>query len=160
MKPSIYPIEIHVTGQLFIMPKPSGEWLADDIAYYRTNGVTDILSLLRPDEIKELELSREALECANAGLSFQNLPIKDRGLPKISDLKNLVKTSASEIIAGACIAVHCRAGIGRAGLLTCCILQELGIDAEQSLNLVSEARGVRVPDTNEQKDFILNYLSF
>ncbi|WP_189582238.1 hypothetical protein [Litorimonas cladophorae] len=59
MKPSLYLIANCPAGCLFIMPKPSGEWLEDDIAHYKTVGLTDVVSLLRSDEIDELNLLDE-----------------------------------------------------------------------------------------------------
>ena len=34
MKPSLYKIETPTTGSLFQMPKPSGEWLHDDLNHH------------------------------------------------------------------------------------------------------------------------------
>lgn len=139
------------------MPKPSGEWLVEDIAHYNTHGITDIISLLRDDEVEELDLKNEVEVCNAAGINFKRLPIQDRGLPEILHLRRLAKQVAEQIDTGRSVAVHCRAGIGRAGLLVCCILQELGFGAIQALAYVSDARGVRVPDTPEQRDFIIDY---
>lgn len=157
MKPSIYAVKTETLGKLFIMPKPSGEWLSEDIAHYNSLGITEVISLLRDDEIHELALEGEIEVCNAAGIGFKRLPIQDRGLPEIIPLRFLAKEAAKQIDTGSSIAVHCRAGIGRAGLLVCCILQELGFGAVQALTDVSEARGVRVPDTPEQRDFIIDY---
>ncbi len=140
------------------MPKPSGEWLEDDIAHYKTVGVTDVVSLLRSDEIDELNLLDEEFFCAKANIGFTRLPIRDRGLPDLNLLKQLALKSAELLKNEASLAIHCRAGIGRAGLLSCCILQELGMDAVEAIKSVSDARGVTVPDTVGQREFILNYM--
>ena len=140
------------------MPKPSGEWLEDDIAHYKMKGITDVVSLLRNDEIAELNLLDEERFCTNANIGFTRLPIRDRGLPDLNLLKQLALKLAEILKNEASLAIHCRAGIGRAGLLSCCILQELGMDAEEAIKSVSNARGVIVPDTNEQREFILNYM--
>jgi len=128
MKPSMYAVKTKVPGKLYLMPKPSGEWLSEDIVHYSVVGVTDIISLLRDDEVEELHLKNEPEVCSAAGIEFVRLPIKDRGLPEIAPLKHLAKQAAERISNGKSVAVHCRAGIGRAGLLTCCILQELNFD--------------------------------
>jgi len=158
MKPSLYLIENCPAGCLFIMPKPSGEWLEDDIAHYKMKGITDVVSLLRNDEIVELNLLDEERFCTNANIGFTRLPIRDRGLPDLNLLKQLALKLAEILKNEASLAIHCRAGIGRAGLLSCCILQELSMDAEEAIKSVSDARGVIVPDTNEQREFILNYM--
>ena len=159
MKPSIYRVKTRHAGKLYIMPKPSGEWLVEDISYYNANDISDIVSLLRNDEIEELGLIEEPAFCKNAGISFYRLAIQDRGLPEVQPLRVLAKQMAERINSGGSVAVHCRAGIGRAGLLACCILQELNFSGVEALADVSEARGVRVPDTPEQRDFIIDYLT-
>ena len=130
MKPSIYAIKTETHGKLFIMPKPSGEWLSEDVAHYKSFGITEVISLLRDDEVQELGLQGELTVCNAAGIGFKRLPIQDRGLPEILPLRDLAKQTAKEINTGRSIAVHCRAGIGRAGLLACCILQELGVQPQ------------------------------
>lgn len=153
----MYAVKTEELGKLYVMPKPSGEWLTDDIAHYKIIGITDIVSLLRDDEVEELGLRMEPDACIAVGIEFERLPIKDRGLPDIVSLRNLAERTTERISNGSSVAVHCRARIGRAGLLACCVQQELGFSAEQSLTDVSNARGVQVPDTTEQRDFILSY---
>jgi protein-tyrosine phosphatase len=147
----MYAVKTGTFGALFLMPKPSGEWLEEDISHYKAMGVTHIISLLRDNEVEEQET------CFTQGISFERFPITDRGLPDYSLLKILAESSAKQITDGNVIAIHCRAGIGRAGLLASCILQELGVEAIQALRKVSDARGVDVPDTEAQKVFIVDY---
>ncbi len=44
-----------------------------------------------------------------------------------ADFTQLIKTVAERLRAGDSVAVHCRAGIGRAGLAGACILGVLGV---------------------------------
>ena len=155
MKPSIYPVVSDYPGQLFIMPKPSGEWLHDDLKYYRSVGVDTVISMLESDEILELSLQKEGMLCADNMLDFINFPIQDRGLPKFDDFKNLVLNITERLKDNEGVAIHCRAGIGRSGMLVCSVLAALIGSAENAIEIVSKARGVRVPDTQEQREFIL-----
>lgn len=141
------------------MPKPSGEWLEDDIAHYKMKGITHVVSLLRNDEVAELDLTDEEHFCRKSSIGFIRFPIQDRGLPDLGLLKNVALKSSELLKNQSSLAIHCRAGIGRAGLLSCCILQELGVDAAEAIRSVSDARGVNVPDTEEQRKFILNYMN-
>ena len=154
MKPSIYEISILAAGRLFQMPKPSGEWLKEDIAYYASVGVGQIISLIEPDETAELGLQGEEQICQAQGLSFLSFPIPDYGLPERDGFVALADAARHDIEQGAKIAVHCRAGIGRSGMLSCTILAPWLGGVEQAIAHVSAARGVDVPDTDEQKDFI------
>lgn len=53
---------------------------------------------------------------------------------------------------GGHVYIHCRAGIGRSGLVTACLLYRLGFHAVWET--LERARGVAVPDTDEQKDWV------
>ncbi len=71
MKPSIFQVEIDPPGKIYVMPKPSGEWIKEDLAEIRSMGITDLISLLCDDEIMELGLSSEAEICANLGIRYR-----------------------------------------------------------------------------------------
>lgn len=154
MKPSIYPIIADYPGRLFIMPKPSGEWLQEDIAHYRSMGVDTVISMLEIDEINELSLQKEDAHCADNNLNFINYPIPDRGLPEHDRFKAFVLSVTERLRRHEAVAVHCRAGIGRSGVLVCCSLAHFIGSVETAIELVSQARGVQVPDTQKQRDFI------
>lgn len=159
MKPSIYLVEYKGPGAIYIMPKPSGEWLDEDIAFYGTLAVGLIVSLLEASEIDELSLRSEELVCANRGMDFRNFPIPDRGLPVRSALEKFIDELNAYLQKDVKIAIHCRAGIGRTGLVAGCLLQKTGITAQRAIDLLNEARGVSIPDTDEQKEFIYRYSS-
>ena len=52
--------------------------------------------------------------------------------------------------------VHCRMGIGRASLLAAGIMIKLGIKGEEVFDKISQYRKLKVPDTDEQKNWILS----
>jgi len=136
------------------MPKPSGEWLDDDIGHYRAIGIDVIVSLLTEVEASELGLADEKSICDAHGIEFLQLPIPDRGLPELAEFGSLVETTFRHIEIGKTVGVHCRAGIGRSGMLICCVLKQAGLSADEAVSRVSGARGVQVPDTQEQLAFI------
>ncbi|MEM7020099.1 MAG: dual specificity protein phosphatase family protein, partial [Pseudomonadota bacterium] len=79
----------------------------------------------------------------------------DRGLPANSkEFIELARDLAHKVQAGHNVGVHCRAGIGRSGMLCCSILYYLGIPIEKALVLVSNARGIQVPDTEAQEHWL------
>ena len=55
------------------------------------------------------------------------------------------------------ILVHCRQGIGRTGLVAACLLVKNGMSPGAAVDLVSAARGLPVPETTEQRDWIERY---
>jgi len=52
--------------------------------------------------------------------------------------------------------VHCRAGIGRTGMVTAGILLHDGMAPEEAFELISEKRGITVPDTEEQRQWVIS----
>ncbi|NNE83923.1 MAG: tyrosine protein phosphatase [Alphaproteobacteria bacterium] len=157
LKPSIYLVSSSLPGTLYLMPKPSEEWLEEDIDHYRSVGVDVVVSLLEQDEASELGLENEDQVCQRLQIDFVQYSVRDRGLPEIEAFKHLSQRLASDLRQGRNVAVHCRAGIGRSGILVCCLLQHFGHSPEAAIEIASLARGVRVPDTDEQRKFIVNY---
>ncbi|MEP3225717.1 MAG: hypothetical protein ABJO01_07070 [Parasphingorhabdus sp.] len=154
MKPSIYLVASKLPGNLFIMPKPSGEWLREDMAHYRAMGINTIISMLEPQEASELSLVDEGAICLESGMDFVQFPITDRGLPEPEPFQNLVADIITRLRNAEDVAVHCRAGIGRSGMAVCCALLGFDHSVEEAVALTSKARGVPVPDTAEQRAFI------
>ncbi len=113
-----------------------------------------IVSMLEPSEVKELSLMEEGNICQELGICFNNFPIPDRGLPLRDDFVQLVDLVVRYLQGGRNVAVHCRAGIGRSGVLVCCATALLIGSAQRAIAFVSAARGVEVPDTEEQRAFI------
>ncbi|WP_108812652.1 phosphatase domain-containing putative toxin [Sphingorhabdus sp. Alg231-15] len=157
MKPSIYKINGPTIGSLFQMPKPSGEWLLDDLKFYQSSGMDHIVSLLESEEAAELGLLREQEKCDQIGLQFTSFPIPDRKIPDLDSFKPAVTNLVTKLSQGQSLGIHCRAGIGRSGLLVCCILKSVGLKTDEAIELASQARGLKIPDTQIQMDFIESY---
>ena len=159
MHKELYWIEGHWRGRLAVGPRPRGEdWLKGDIANWKRAGINAVLSLLTPDEEKDLNLDREADEVKALGMDFTSFPIPDRQIPK-SETKwaEAVERVASDLSAGKYVLVHCRQGIGRSGLAAACLLVKKGMSPGAAVELVSAARGLPVPETAEQRDWIDHY---
>jgi protein-tyrosine phosphatase len=146
------------SGRLAILGRPrSGDWLSDEIADWRAAGLTDIVSLLEDHEIRELDLAREAELVERAGLSFEQFPIPDRGVPASSEAAHtLWECLATKIRSGHSVGIHCRASIGRAGLVAVGVLLRLGVPEGVAWQRASKARGRPVPDTDEQRLWVVN----
>lgn len=145
--------------RLALMPRPrGGEWLQDELIAWSAASVNSVVSLLEMDETRELELQKEAFYCAEIGLKFFSFPIKDRGVPEsYASVNALIEQIYSDICSGNAVAIHCRAGIGRTGLVAGCLLHKLQITYENIFPMLSLARGVAVPDTHEQVDWVKNF---
>lgn len=137
------------------MARPrGGDWLAGEIRDLAAAGVTILVSMLTDTEMAELGLTDENSAAAAAGIGFYRLPTPDFGVPDRSAILALAADLESALRDGAGIAVHCRMGIGRSTTLAAAILILEGARAADAVELISAARGMPVPDTPAQRDFI------
>ena len=148
-------------GKLAVAPRPrGGEWLEDDLASWRRAGIATVLSLLTPDEEQDLDLSREGSAAQEQGMTFRALPIPDRGVPNSeTEVAAALETLDADLGSGKNVVVHCRQGIGRSGMIAVCLLLTKGVSPKKAVDVVSAARGIPVPETPEQRNWIDHYAS-
>jgi protein-tyrosine phosphatase len=147
-------------GRLAVMPRPrGGDWLDSDIRSLRSAGADVLVSLLTDEEVGELGLADEPGSCARHGITFIRFPIADREIPSRDEAADeLMKELAARVSGGSSVAVHCRMGIGRSALVAACVLGSLGDTADAAFDRISAARGYSVPDTDEQRQWVTQYL--
>lgn len=145
--------------QLAIVGRPrGGEQLAGDLASLKKGGVDVLVSFLPPDEAADLGLANEKQLAERAGLEFISFPIRDREVPRdLSGFRELVKRLAGEVRRGKRVGAHCRGCIGRSTVLIASVMIALGSDPDTAVRQVERARGLMVPDTAEQLEWILNF---
>ena len=145
--------------RLAMMARPrSGDWLADEIRHWKDAGLTVVASLLEAHEVRELELADEPSLCQQVGIEFLSFPIRDRGVPgSMRDAGTFIDSLQAKLITGGAMGVHCRAGIGRSGLIAACLLAKLGMPFADIFPALSRARGVAVPDTPEQMQWVRRF---
>ncbi len=154
MHSTLYWIDTPGPLRLAIMARPrAGDWLEDEVAHWQRSGVGIVVSLLEREEVEDLELQREAMLCAESGIEFRSFPIPDRGLP--GDAGEALRFAAQIAGAGKPVAIHCRAGIGRSSLMAAAMLVGEGMDPAKVLAAIGTARGVPIPDTDAQRDWVL-----
>jgi protein-tyrosine phosphatase len=138
------------------MARPrAGDWLEAEVDAWKAAGIDRVISLLEPEEVSELGLRAEAETCRQANIGFLSFPIPDRGVPDLREARQIADRVARDVVDGRSIAIHCRAGIGRSSLVAACVLVCLGIEPGEALALIRDTRGVQVPDTEEQRDWIM-----
>jgi protein-tyrosine phosphatase len=57
------------------------------------------------------------------------------------------------------VGVHCRQGIGRSALIVGAVLVAAGNDPRRALKVVEQSRGVEVPDTDDQREWLRDFAS-
>jgi protein-tyrosine phosphatase len=141
------------------MARPrAGEWLQSEIDAWKHLGIDVVVSLLEQEEISELALQDEAALCRAHGIDFISCPIPDRGVPESRPkILRLARSLVASVQDGRSIAIHCRAGIGRSSLMAACLMICFGIGAEDAFELIRESRGLSVPDTDAQRDWVLDF---
>jgi len=152
-------IETEAAGRIAIAARPrAGEWLDIEIEEWKRSSIDIVVSLLEPDEISELGLHREAELCRHHAIEFISFPIADRGLPESeADSLIIARRLADFIREGKTVAIHCRAGIGRSSVSAASALICLGVEATDALARISASRGLIVPDTDEQRDWVIAF---
>jgi protein-tyrosine phosphatase len=155
MSQRIYWIESGAAGRLAILARPAPERISEEVAAWRDAGVTTVASLLEPEEQRALGLRAEAELCRAHGIDFAAFPIPDRGIPaSLEGAVALARRLAHTIEAGGTVGVHCHACIGRSGMIAAAVLMALGRSEHQALELVAAGRGLRVPETPEQRAWV------
>ena len=104
-----------------------------------------------------MDLVQEASVCQTHGLQFRSFPVVDRSVPASRRATlDLVRELDEALAAAENVAIHCSQGIGRSALLAACLLVSAGIDPETAFRRVSAARGCSVPETPEQRKWVVD----
>jgi protein-tyrosine phosphatase len=146
-------------GKLALAARPrGGEWLGDEIAGWQQAGIARVVSLLTVEEERDLDLVNEAAEAKARGVKFTAFPFPDRGVPNSeSEVVAALKGAEADLASGRNVVIHCRQGIGRSGVMAACLLVNTGLDATKAVEAISSARGIPVPETVEQVNWIDHY---
>lgn len=106
--------------------------------------------------MEALGLSQEGDLARRHQLRLLLHPVVDRGVPADRrDFTELINRIEAAYQDGKTVVVHCRMGIGRSSLTVAALLMRLGNTLDASFDLITRARGVEVPDTIEQRRWLL-----
>lgn len=154
-----YWIETGHPGRLAILPRPrGGDWLEDEARAWAGAGIDVIVSLLEPAEAADLELADEERAATASGIQFVSLSVPDRGTPESrSVVATLAAALAESVVAGKRVGLHCRQGVGRSAVLAACVLIALGVEPATALARIAAARGLPVPETPEQRQWVMDF---
>jgi protein-tyrosine phosphatase len=92
-------------------------------------------------------------------MSWAHLPIRDVDVPAspfLSGWPAILAELISRLDAGERVIVHCRGGLGRAGLVAAILLIETGLEAEVAIRMVRAARPGAI-ETAAQERYVLAY---
>jgi protein-tyrosine phosphatase len=137
MKPDLFWMAGPWQGRLALAVRPhGGDWLQDEVTAWLKAGLGAVVSLLENDEAAQLDLAHEGSAVESAGML------------------SLLSKIAAALEQGQNVAVHCRQGIERSGLIAASLLVISGASVEEAIEVVGAARGQAIPETPEQLEWI------
>ena len=124
----------------------TGAWVRDlalDVGAIADWGAAAVLTLVEDHELAALKVKglRQAVEAAH--MDWVHAPIADVSTPKDAFETAWVVIGEGlrdRLRAGFNVVVHCKGGLGRAGMIAARLLVELGISAEEAIARVRRAR--------------------
>jgi protein-tyrosine phosphatase len=115
-----------------------------------------LVTLIEPHEFDLLGISKLGEEARRRGLDWLHLPIPDVSTPSRSFEAAWPAHSTAlrgRLAAGDNIVVHCRGGLGRAGMISARLLVESGVDYEEALDRVRKVRPGAI-ETQAQEQWV------
>jgi protein-tyrosine phosphatase len=159
MPTKLYWLDEEWPGRIALSARPrGGDWLPDDVADWKRAGIGGVISLLESHEEEEMDLRGESVEVRGQGLEFSSFPIPDRQVPTSeAKLAQVLEKLDRSLSSGKSVLIHCRQGVGRSGLVAACLLVKKGMSPGAAIEKITVARGVAVPETKEQREWIDHY---
>jgi len=124
----------------------TGAWERDlgiDLDAISAWGAKLVLTLVEPAELTALKVPQLGHEIKRRGIEWRHLPIADYSVPT-KKFEEEWATQGSEIREilrnGDDVLVHCKGGLGRAGMIAARLLVELGMDPEEAIHSVRRVR--------------------
>ncbi len=153
-----------VPGRLLAGEHPGGatpEATRERISRLLAAGIDCFVDLTQPQEILSYE------PALPAGVQYFRRSIPDHGIPaELAHMAGILDCVRNALREGRGVYVHCRAGIGRTGMVAGCLLAEQGLGGEAALTELnrlwrqSARSGLwpAIPETAEQVDYVRGWM--
>ena len=119
-------------------------------------GAKVVVTLLEQRELGWLAITRLGREAERRGMEWVQMPIPDVSTPGVEFDQEWPEVSRrlwSRLDAGENVLVHCRGGLGRAGMIAARLLVEEGVDPEIAMDRVRAVRPGAI-ETREQERWV------
>ena len=149
-------------SRLAVVLRPNGdEWLRDELSRMKGAGIGTLVCLLEGWEADYLGLGQEEKIAKEVGLHFLSYPIPDRTVPSDkASFHRFIHGLVTRLQSNESVGVHCRGCVGRSSLVVASVLIHIGWTPDSAINAIGVARGCSVPDTEEQREWILGYEAY
>ncbi|CAM3821326.1 dual specificity protein phosphatase family protein [Parendozoicomonas haliclonae] len=124
-------------------PGTKGFNLEDSLATLKAAGATTVVTALPDTELLALDVAMLGDAVSKAGMDWFQLPIEDDCAPADDFTAAYDKartTLVEKLKSGDTIAVHCRGGSGRTGLLAAILMRDAGYDLDSIISQVQALR--------------------
>jgi ADP-ribosylglycohydrolase/protein-tyrosine phosphatase len=127
-------------------------------------GVTSFIDLTEEGELPDYDSLLP--ELTEQRVHYRRLAVLDHSVPdSAAHMARILDLIDSELSAGQCVYLHCRAGIGRTGTAVGCHLIRSGLANEKAFDRLQvlwkqcarSRRWPTIPETSEQVDFVLRW---
>jgi ADP-ribosyl-[dinitrogen reductase] hydrolase len=132
--------------------------LATDLDVIARWNAAAVVTLLTDTEIENLKIADIARQVEQRFMEWHHLPIEDVSVPDADFEADWPESSdrlRSLLRAGANILIHCKGGLGRAGMIAGRLLVEMGIEPEDAIRKVRTARGEGAIETRAQERWVV-----
>jgi ADP-ribosylglycohydrolase/Flp pilus assembly protein TadD/protein-tyrosine phosphatase/DNA-binding Xre family transcriptional regulator len=142
----------------------SGNWDRDmtaDLARLRdVYQVDTLVSLIEESEFGELNINNFEYECRNHDIELIRFPLRDVSVPPSrTSFARLIREIAKRLTENKTVVIHCKGGLGRAGLTAACAIVAASgnkINGSEAIKMVRAARRGTV-ETGEQENYVLQF---
>ncbi|MCM2318908.1 MAG: cyclin-dependent kinase inhibitor 3 family protein [Pseudomonas sp.] len=133
------------SGRLIFTPCPGSKdtSLAAALDTLQAAGAEALITLMPASELEQNQAAELPVLCSERNLEWFHLPVADEQVP-LDDFANAWAQACARIATllneGRSIAIHCKGGSGRTGLIAARILIERGLPRSEAVALVQALR--------------------
>jgi protein-tyrosine phosphatase len=130
--------------------------LASDLDQVAARGICSLVSLIDAQERGKIGVPDLPQRARDAGLAWREWPIVDFSVPdagRSAEFEALLDDLSQILDDGQSLAIHCRAGLGRSGLVAASLLARRGVTPASSIETIRLCRPGAI-ETAPQEAFI------